>query len=503
MNGYYYDRREDETPTSVADAAFPALIQLFIPFPYDESEKNFKKSMYFFVDRELFAYTDVIQLSFHKESCNGPPVISPMDALNYRFATGYFLHCMINGKLSSCRSELHELTGPNPDTFLMDELFKAANRCCNYHTVQKWLKGTPFITTEGKYLKNSFLKVNERTKSRIFDIARSCRFILCDLSGRYEYNWTGVHYNEESLTIKISIKYPLKGYTGYEEMVKGLLSSWGSRIFESFRKEILEDYESRLSDEDKIMLAVRSRKLDVSDISFKISENFFWKLLGLKRRNTVLSGRYATDLELMLYTLSVGENLQTYELLRSLRNKKYGSDSESAKDSEVAALKKALLNYLSLGPERYMQALERLKDILKADVSSKSFRAVHNKVTIPNMPRMVMIMIALDRYTSGIEDIRRLKDSRENEMITLFREDFIKTEVTKLCLINREEAEILIETDRSLGAMKSDLIALKNDMPFPPPPKPDKKADDPEKVTVEKKPDTKKRPGPSNPSGKS
>ena len=150
-----------------------------------------------------------------------------------------------------------------------------------------------------------------------------------------------------------------------------------------------------------------------------------------------------------------------------------------------------------------MQALERLKDILKADVSSKSFLAVHNKVTIPNMPRMVMIMIALDRYTSGIEDIRRLKDSRENEMITLFREDFIKTEVTKLCLINREEAEILIETDRSLGAMKSDLIALKNDMPFPPPPKPDKKADDPEKLTYEKKPDTKKRPGPSNPSGKS
>jgi hypothetical protein len=115
---------------------------------------------------------------------------------------------------------------------------------------------------------------------------------------------------------------------------------------------------------------------------------------------------------------------------------------------------------------------------------------------------MVMIMIALDRYTSGIEDIRRLKDSRENEMITLFREDFIKTEVTKLCLITREEAEILIETDRSLGAMKSDLIALKNDMPFPPPPKPDKKADDPEKLTDEKKPDAKKRPGPSSPSGK-
>ena len=68
MNGYYYDRREDETPTSVADAAFPALIQLFIPFPYDESEKNFKKGLYFFFDRELFAYTDVIQLSFYKKT---------------------------------------------------------------------------------------------------------------------------------------------------------------------------------------------------------------------------------------------------------------------------------------------------------------------------------------------------------------------------------------------------------------------------------------------------
>ena len=342
MTGYCYDRREDETPSAVADAAFPALIQLFIPFPFNESEKNFKKSVYFFIDRELFAYTDVIKLSFHKAESKDPLEIDPFMAVIYRFATAYFLHYMINRKLSSCGSELHELTGTDPDTFLLDELFKAANKCCNYHIIQEWLVGTRYLTKEGKYLKNSFLNVTETTKARVFDAARSCRFSLCDLSGHYEYSWTGARYGKDSMNIEISIKYPLEEYAGYEEMVKGLLQNWGSRIFESFRKEILEDYESRLSDEDKIMLAVRSRKLDVSDISFKISENFFWKLLGLKRRNTVLSGRYATDLELMLYTLSVGENLQTYELLRSLRNKKYGSESESAKDSEVAALKKAL-----------------------------------------------------------------------------------------------------------------------------------------------------------------
>ena len=66
MAGYYYDRREDETPGVVADAAFAALIQLFIPFPYNEATKTFKKSLYFFIDRELFAYTDVINLSFYK-----------------------------------------------------------------------------------------------------------------------------------------------------------------------------------------------------------------------------------------------------------------------------------------------------------------------------------------------------------------------------------------------------------------------------------------------------
>lgn len=506
MNGYYYDRREDETPDAVADAAFPALIQLFIPFPYNESEKNFKKSLYFFIDRELFAYTDVIQLSFHKKNSTGPPEISPPEispgeALIYRFAVAYFLHCMINRKLSSCRSDLHELKGLNPDTFLMDELFKAANRCCNYHPEQKWLQGTDYLTKEGKYLKNSFLKVDERTKSRVFDAARSSRFTLCDLSGHYEYSWTGDRYNEDGVSIEISIKYPLKEYSGYEEMVKGLLSNWGTRIFESFRKEILDDYVSGLSDEDKVKLAVRNGKFDISDISFKISENFFWKLLGLKRRNTVLSNRFASDLELMLYTLSVGENLQTYEQLRSMRNERKGSDSDSAKDDETATLKKILLNYLLLGPERYMQALERLKDLLKAGVSSKSFRAVHDKVPVPNMPRMVMILIALDRYTGGLEDIRRLKDSRENELIKKFRETFVKTEVKKLCLITREELEILIEKDRSLGATKNDLIALKDVMPIPiPVEKAD--ADDPEKPKAAKKPRVKKNNASSGSSGK-
>lgn len=470
MTGYYYDRREDETPGVVADAAFPALIQLFIPFPFNEAEKNFKKSLYFFIDRELFAYTDVIKLSFHKPDSKDPPETGPADCVIYRFATAYFLHCMVNRKLSSCRSELHELTGTNPDTFLLDELFKAANKCCNYHKVQKWLDGTGFLSEEDKYIKNSLLRVEEATKARVFNVARSSRFTLCDLSGHYEYSWTGIRYggdNRDSMNIEISIKYPLKEYAGYKEMIRGLLENWGSRIFESFREEILEYYIKGLNEKEKEKLAFKCGKIDISDISFKVSDNFFWKLLRLKRRNTVLSNRFSSDLELMLFTLSVGENLETYEQLRSLRNKIYGADNENVKAGETAALKKSLLNYLSLGPERYMQALERLKDLLKAGVVSDSLRAAHDKVTIPNMPRMVLNLIALDRYTSGLEDIRRLKDSEESEvkLIKAFRENFIKTEVEKLCLITREEAGILLENDRSLGAMKEDLEALINAMP--------------------------------------
>ena len=176
----------------------------------------------------------------------------------------------------------------------------------------------------------------------------------------------------------------------------------------------------------------------------------------------MLSKRFAADHELMIYTLSVGENIQTYEQLRSLRNKQYGPDSENAKDEEMAALKKSLLNYLSLGPERYMQALERLKDLLKAGVSSDSLREKHDKVTIPNMPRMVVILIALDRYTSGLEEIRRLKDSRKEELIGLFRKEFVDTEVMKLKLITREEVGIFIDNDCSLGAKKEDLKKLKS-----------------------------------------
>lgn len=461
MTGYCYDRREDETPSAVADAAFTALIQLFIPFPFNESEKNFKKSLYFFIDRELFAYTDVIKLSFHKAESKDPLEIEPFMAVIYRFATAYFLHCMINRKLSSCGSELHELTGTNPDTFLLDELFKAANKCCNYHIIQEWLVGTRYLTKEGKYLKNSFLNVTETTKARVFDAARSCRFSLCDLSGHYEYSWTGARYGKDSINIEISINYPLEEYAGYEQMVKGLLQNWGSRIFESFREVILEDYIRNLSETEREKLAVRCGKIDISDISFTVSENFFWKLLGLKRRNTVLSKRFAADHELMIYTLSVGENIQTYEQLRSLRNKEYGPDSENAKEGEMAALKKSMLNYLCLGPERYMQALERLKDLLKAGISSDSLREKHDKVTIPNMPRMVVILIALDRYTSGLEEIRRLKDNREEELIRLFRKEFVDTEVMKLKLISPEEVGILIDNDRSLGAKKEDLKELK------------------------------------------
>ena len=43
MAGYYYDRREDETPGVVADAAFAALIQLFIPFPYNRLSESLSR----------------------------------------------------------------------------------------------------------------------------------------------------------------------------------------------------------------------------------------------------------------------------------------------------------------------------------------------------------------------------------------------------------------------------------------------------------------------------
>ena len=295
MFGYYF-RREDETPGVVADAAFAAFIQLFIPFPYNEPDKNFKKSLYFFIDRELFGYTDVIILSFCEMEGAAPVVISPSEALIYRFATAYFLHCMVNRKMSSCKSEFNELTGSDPDAYLLDELFKAANNCCNNHAVQKWLIGTSYATKEGKYLRNSFLKVPEATKTKVFEAARSCRFTLRDLSGQYEYSWIGVRRSRDSICIELNIKHPLEEYAGYKDMVKGLLANWSSRIFESFRDEILKDYVQGLDEKEKEKLAVRCGNIDISDISFSVKESFYWKLLGLKGRNSILSQRFASDL---------------------------------------------------------------------------------------------------------------------------------------------------------------------------------------------------------------
>lgn len=464
MTGYYYDRRVDETQSGVADAVFAAMIQLFTPFPYAEHEKIFKKSMYFLIDRELFAYTDVISLSFFTLDGDYLPEIDPEQAAIYRFAVAYFLHCMVNRKLSSCPSELHELSGRDPDIYLMDELFKAANTCCSYHAVQDWLIGIPCITEGGRYRRNAFLKVKAETKARVFRAARSCRFTLRDRSGHFEYSWVGARRSSESICIEIEIKYPLEEYATYEDMVKGLLQNWGGRIFESFREEILEEYKKGLDQKEKEKLAkmraVRGSDVDINDIIFKVSENFYWKLLGLKRRNTILSQRFASDLELMLYTLSVGENRETYEQLRRLRNKAYGADGESAGGGEMKVLKKTLSNYLNLGPDRYMRALEQMKDLFRAGIPSDALWVRHDKVSIPNMPRMVLIIIAFDRYSSGLEDIRRLNDDKKDELTAIFRDAFIKTEVTKLALITEKEIRILLENDRTLGAKKEDLEDL-------------------------------------------
>lgn len=469
MAGYYYDRREDETPGVVADAAFAALIQLFIPFPYNEATKTFKKSLYFFIDRELFAYTDVINLSFYKMNREELPIIHPSEAVIYRFAAAYFLHCMVNRKLSNCESDLHDLAGTYPDTYLMDELFKAANTCCHYHPMQEWLKGTNYIKKDGKYIRNSFLDVTEAMKERVYDVARSSRFILCDVSGHFEYSWTGVRHRGNGICIEININHPLEEYVSFVDMVEGMLGNWGSRIFDSFRKEIMDRYKEGLDKKEREKLAeklaVRGYDLDISDISFTVSENFYWNMLGLKRKNKKFSQRFASDLELMLFTLSVGENRDTYEQLRKLRNKAYGTDTDSGKGDELEALKKHLLDFLNLGPDRYLRALERHKDLVKAGVSSGSLLAVHDKVTIPNIPRMVMISIALDRYATGLDNIRRLENSRTDELIAVFRKAFTDTEVIKLNLITKDELGILLEKDCTLGARMEDLKELLELMP--------------------------------------
>ncbi|MDO5132467.1 MAG: hypothetical protein Q4D81_05755 [Eubacteriales bacterium] len=464
MAGDYYNRREDETPGAVADDAFAQLVQLFVPFSYNEQEKSFKKNVYFFIDRELFAYTDVIKLSFHKTDSRDPPEISDSEAVTYRFATGYFLHCMVNRKLSSCRREFHELAGTYPDTFLLDELFRAANNCCNSHTEQEWLKGTRFITKDGKYLKNAFLRVNDRMKTEVFNAARTSSFTLRDLSGCYEYNWRGIRHREDGVCIEISIAHPLEKYDRFEEMVKGLIRNWGDRFLESFREEVLEEYRKKLNDKEKKRLAVRGGSLEISDISMKFSESFFWSLLGLKRRSAVISHRCCTDLELMLFTLSLGENLHTYQQLCILRNKEYGVVVDNAEEVETEALKNILLNFLHLGPERYLRAIERVKALFRAGVSSGSIRAERNKMAVPNLPRMVVINIALDRYLSGLEEIRRAREGGNDELIRMFREAFLKTEVKKLRLITKEEIEMLLDNDRSLRAEKEDLKELKDAM---------------------------------------
>ena len=100
-----------------------------------------------------------------------------------------------------------------------------------------------------------------------------------------------------------------------------------------------------------------------------------------------------------------------------------------------------------------------------AGVSSGSLLAVHDKVTIPNIPRMVMISIALDRYATGLDNIRRLENSRTDELIAVFRKAFTDTEVIKLNLITKDELGILLEKDCTLGARMEDLKELLELMP--------------------------------------
>ena len=66
-----------------------------------------------------------------------------------------------------------------------------------------------------------------------------------------------------------------------------------------------------------------------------------------------------------------------------------------------------------------------------------------------------------EKLLEAEEEIRRLKDSREEELIGLFRKEFVDTEVMKLKLITREEVGIFIDNDCSLGAKKEDLKKLK------------------------------------------
>ena len=43
--------------------------------------RKLQKSLYFLIDRELFAYTDVIKLSFHKADSKDPLEIEPSMAV--------------------------------------------------------------------------------------------------------------------------------------------------------------------------------------------------------------------------------------------------------------------------------------------------------------------------------------------------------------------------------------------------------------------------------------
>ena len=104
--------------------------------------------------------------------------------------------------------------------------------------------------------------------------------------------------------------------------------------------------------------------------------------------------------------------------------------------------------------------------------------AKHDKVRIPNMPRMVMIIIALDRYTGGLADIRgRLEDMRGRpedgiagesdkleELIGKFRRSFVETEVKKLRLITKNELVMLLDNNILLGGMRKDLEDLRDEM---------------------------------------
>ena len=165
--------------------------------------------------------------------------------------------------------------------------------------MQEWLKGTNYIKKDGKYIRNSFLDVTEAMKERVYDVARSSRFILCDVSGHFEYSWTGVRHRGNGICIEININHPLEEYVSFVDMVEGMLRNWGSRIFDSFRKEILTDIRKDWTRRKgkNLLKTMRGYNLDISDISLQC-QRIYWNMLGSSER--IKSSHRICLIELML-----------------------------------------------------------------------------------------------------------------------------------------------------------------------------------------------------------